>query len=53
MDKIEIIGDKIWLSGYVVAELSKDAPASLLDAFREKLLDSQLKTGADRFRGWA
>lgn len=34
MDKIEVIGDKIYLSGYVVAEISEGAPASVSEKFR-------------------
>ena len=50
MDKIEIIGDKIWLGGYVVAELKEDVPASVADDFRCMLEDVELRTGADRIR---
>ena len=34
MEEVEIIGEKIWCDGYAVAELSPDAPASVLDRFR-------------------
>lgn len=34
MDKIEIIGDKIYLAGYVVAEISQKPPASVVESFR-------------------
>ena len=34
MDKIEIIGDKIYLAGYVVAEISREPPPSVVENFR-------------------
>lgn len=37
MDNIEVIGDKIWLGGYVVAEISTDAPSSVSGEFRDWL----------------
>ena len=37
MDKIEIIGDKIWLKGYVVAEIKEDVPPSVLEDFKHAI----------------